>query len=97
VELLREHEPVRMGCGRGELPPTARRAGVRGQRRIRHRSGHGRARPRQRLRVEQDRRVLLLGSSRREALGAVVAIQVIEHHPTLYEDLSACSSSAAVH
>jgi len=85
VELLRKHEPVLdVGCGRGELLQLLGEAGVEARGIDIDPGMVNRARANG-LRVEQADAVSYLGSQPAGALGAVVAIQVIEH--LSYEDL----------
>jgi SAM-dependent methyltransferase len=85
VELLREHEPVLdVGCGRGELLQLLGEAGVEA-RGIDIDPGMVERARANGLLVEQVDAVSYLGSQPAGALGAVVAIQVIEH--LSYEDL----------
>src|SRR5205823_1984337 len=85
VELLRDHEPVLdVGCGRGELLQLLDEAGVEA-RGIDIDSGMVERARANGLRVERAGAVSYLGSQPAGALGAVVAIQVIEH--LSYEDL----------
>jgi SAM-dependent methyltransferase len=85
VELLRGHEPVLdVGCGRGELLQLLAEAGVEA-RGIDIDPGMVERAGAKGLRVEQADAVSYLERQPEGALGAVVAVQVIEH--LSYEDL----------
>jgi SAM-dependent methyltransferase len=85
VDLLREHQPVLdVGCGRGELLQLLGEAGIEARGIDVDRGMVERARAKG-LRVEQTDAVSYLEGQSAGALGAVVAIQVIEHFS--YEDL----------
>jgi len=85
VELLREHEPVLdIGCGRGELLQLLAEAGVEA-RGIDIDPGMVERTRAKGLNVEQADAVSYLEGQSEGALGAVIAVQVIEH--LSYEDL----------
>jgi len=85
VERLRGHEPVLdVGCGRGELLQLLAEAGVEA-RGIDIDPGMVERAGAKGVRVEQADAVSYLGAQPEGALGAVIAVQVIEH--LSYEDL----------